>query len=218
MTYKDWPHSQTDPNIHLYRILAANCLNDLHAISQSLLFLLDQLTEAITHAATNLWHPMLLSDTFLDFKFDKGDPHLSTSLFSMVLPFSKIQYFLFYEYLIFIMTIPIPSTEEFQLFKPHPIRIYLDFNTDVISSVYMKPQIHYLATSSNNQSYFTTNENFLNACYQNGFQTFCPLPRSILNTSNNHTCETSVFLISQPYECKIFITFSEYLFLTPLLF
>ena len=56
------------------------------------------------------------------------------------------------------MIIPIPSTDEFQLFKLHPIPIYLDFNTDAISSIYIKPQISYLAISSNNQSYFTTNE------------------------------------------------------------
>ena len=86
MTYKKWHDSQKDPNIHLYRILAENWLKDLHAISKSFLLLLDQLTEAITHAATNLWHPMLLPDTFLDFKSNKEDPHLLTSLFSMVLP------------------------------------------------------------------------------------------------------------------------------------
>ena len=94
-------------------MLAANWLKDLHEISQSFLLLLDQLTDAITHAATNLCHPTLLPDTFLDFKSNKENPHLSTSLFSMVLPFYKIQYFLFEKYLIFIMTIPIPSAEEF---------------------------------------------------------------------------------------------------------
>ena len=182
------------------------------------LLLLDQLTEAITHVATNLWHPMLLPDTFLDFKFNKEDPYLSTSLFSMLLPFDKIKYLLFDKYLILIMTIPISSTEQFQLFKPHPIPMYLDFNTYVISSVYMKPQISYLAISSNNQSYFTTNENFLNACHQNGLQTFCHSLRSISNTKNNPICETSLFLNSQPYKCEIFISFSEYPFLTLLQF
>ena len=88
------------------------------------------------------------------------------------------------------MTIPISSAEEFQLFKPHQIPIHLDFNTDVISSIYIKPQISYLAISSNSQSYFTINEIFLNACYQNGFQTFCHPPRSISNTDNNPICET----------------------------
>ena len=117
ITYKDWHSSQKDPNIHLYRILAANWLKDLYEISQSFLLLPDQLTEAITHAATNLWHPMLLPDTFLDFKSNKEDPHFPTSLFSMVLYISKIQYFLFDKSWIFIMTIPIPSTEEFQLFE-----------------------------------------------------------------------------------------------------
>ena len=218
MTYKKWHNSQKDPNIQLYRILAANWFKDLHAISQSFLLLLDQLTEAITHAATNLWHPMLLPDTFLDFKFNKENPDLSTSLFSMVLPFSKIKYFLFDKYLIFIMSIPIPSAEEFQLFKPHPIPIHLDFNTDVISSIYMKPQISYLAISSNNQSYFKKKENVLNASYHNGFQTFCHPPRTISNTDNNLICETSMFLNSEPYKCEIFISFTEYPFLTPLQF
>ena len=115
----------------------------------------------------------------------------------------------------FSLGLPIPSTEEFQLFKPHPIPIYLDFNTDVISPVYMKPQISYLAISLNNQSYFTTDENFLNACYRNGFQTFCHPPISIFNTNNNPISETSMFLISQRYKCKIFIAFSKYPFLTP---
>ena len=82
------------------------------------------------------------------------------------------------------MTISIPSTEELQLFKPHPIPIHLDFHTDIISSIYTKPQISNLAMSSNNQSNFTTNGNFLNACYQNGFQTFCHPPRSISNLAN----------------------------------
>ena len=82
----------------------------------------------------------------------------------------------------------------------------------------MNPQISYPAISLNNQSYFRTNENILNACYQNGFQTFCHPPRSISNTDNNPICETSMFLNSQPYKCKIFITFSEYPFLTPLKF
>ena len=54
ITCKNWDDSQKCPNIHIYRILAANWLKDLHAISQSFLLLLDQLTEAITHAATNL--------------------------------------------------------------------------------------------------------------------------------------------------------------------
>ena len=67
---------------------------------------------------------MLLPNTFLDFKSNKEDSYLSTSLFSVVLNFSKLQYFLFDKYLIFTMTIPIPSTEEFQLFKPYLIPIY----------------------------------------------------------------------------------------------
>ena len=122
------------------------------------------------------------------------------------------------KYLIFIRTIPIPSAEEFQLFKPHPISTHLDVNTEVISSIYIKPQNSYFAISSNKQSYFTTNENFLSACYQNGFQTFCHPPRSIFNIDNNPNCETSMFLNSQPYKCEIFISFSEYPFLTPLKF
>ena len=112
-TYKNWHNSQKNPNIHLCRILTANWFKNMHEISQSFLLLLDQLTEAITHAETNSWHTMLLPDTFLYLKSNKEDSHLSTSPFSMVLPFSKIQYFLFDKYLIFIMTIPIPSTEEF---------------------------------------------------------------------------------------------------------
>ena len=113
MTYKDWHNSQNYRNIHLYPILAANWLRDLHEITQSFLVLFDQLTETITQAATKLWHPMLLPDTFLDFKCNKEDPYLSTSFFSMVLPFAKIQYFSFHKYLIFTMNIPIPSTEKF---------------------------------------------------------------------------------------------------------
>ena len=132
----------------------------------------------------------LLPDTFLYLNSNKENPRLSTSLFSIVLPFSKIQYFLFDKYLIFIMTIRIPSTTEFQLFKPHPIPIYLDFNTDVISSVYMKPEIHYLPISLNNQSYFTTNEDFFNACHQNRFQTFCHPPR-ILQTKSGCNLDSS---------------------------
>ena len=41
MTYKKWHNSQKDPNIHLYRILAADWLKDLHEISQSYRLLLD---------------------------------------------------------------------------------------------------------------------------------------------------------------------------------
>ena len=48
----------------------------------------------------------------------------------------------------------------------------------------LKYNTFYSISYSNNQSYVTTNENFLNACYQNGFQTFCHPPRSISNTSN----------------------------------
>ena len=81
MTYKNWHNSQKYPNIHVYRILAANWLKCMHEISQSFLLLLDQLTEAITHAATNSWHPLLLCDTFLDFKSNKEVPYLSTTSF-----------------------------------------------------------------------------------------------------------------------------------------
>ena len=134
----------------------------------------------------------------------------------MVLPISKIQYFLFDKYLNCIVTLSIPPAKEFQLFKSHPIPIHLDLNTGVISFIYVKPQISYLAISSNNQSHFTTNENFLNACYQKGFQKFCHPPRSIFNTNNNTICGTSMFLISRPYKRKISISFNEYPFLTPL--
>ena len=190
MTYKKWHTSQKDLNIHLYRTLAANWLKDLHEISQS----------------------------FLRLQIYQRKPTPFNISFFYGPSFAKIQYFLFYKYLIFIMTIPIPSAVEFQLLKPRPIPIHLDFNTDVIFSIYIKPQNSYLAISSNNQSYFTTNENFLNACYQNDFQTFCHPPRSISNTDNNPICETSMFLNSQPYKCGIFISFSECTFLTPLQF
>ena len=53
---------------------------------------------------------MPLPDTFLDFKSNKEDPYLSTCFCSIVPPFAKIQYFLFDKYLIFTMTIPIPSS------------------------------------------------------------------------------------------------------------
>ena len=134
----------------------------------------------------------------------------------IILPFSKIQYSLSDKYFIFTMTISILYAEEFQLFKPRPIPIYLDFITDVISSIYMKPLISYLAISSNEQSYFTKIEHFLNACYQKRIQRFCHPSRSISNTNNNPICKTSMFLNSETYKCKIFISFSAYPFLTPL--
>ena len=87
--YKDCHKSRINPNFHIHRILATNWLMELHEISKSFLSLPAQLTEAITHAASNLWHPMLLPDTFLDFKSNKEDPYLTTSLFSMVIPFLK---------------------------------------------------------------------------------------------------------------------------------
>ena len=96
------------------------------------------------------------------------------------------------------------------------IYLILDFWTDVIFSMYMKHQIPYLAISSNNQSYFSTNESVLIACYQNGFQTFCHSPKSMSNTNNNPICETSMFLNSQLYKWKILISFSECPFLTPM--
>ena len=92
--YKDWHKSQINPNFYIYKILAANWLVDLHEISKSFLSLPAQLTEAITHAVSNLWHPMMLPDTFLNFKSNKEDSHFPTSLFSMIIPFSKIRYFL----------------------------------------------------------------------------------------------------------------------------
>ena len=97
-----------------------------------------------------------------------------------------------------------------------PIPIHLDFITKIISSIYIKPQIPYLSISSNNQSYFTTNENVLNACDENGFQTCCHPSRSISNTKDNSICEAPMFLSPQPYNCKIFISFSEYPFVTPI--
>ena len=65
------------------------------------------------------------------------------------------------------MTIPIPSSEEFQVFKTHSTPIYFDFNTDYITPIFIKSQISYIAISSNNESYFTTNENFLASYHQN---------------------------------------------------
>ena len=81
----------------------------------------------------------------------------------------------------------------------------------------MKSQIFYIAISPNNESYFTTNENSLASCHQNGLQNFCPPPHSIYSTQNNPICETSMFIKSQPYKCKTFISFSKYPLLTPLL-
>ena len=94
----------------------------------------------------NLWQPMLLPDTFLDFKSNKEDQHLSTSLFSIIFSISKIQYSSFNKYLIFIMTIPIPSTKEFQLFKPHPIPIHLDFSRLCLGFASATPWIRSSAT------------------------------------------------------------------------
>ena len=108
---------------------------------------------------------MLLPDTFLDFKSNKEDPHLPTSLFSMVIPFSKIRYFTFNNYSIFTMTIPIPSCEEFQIFKTHSTPIHFYFNTDYITRIFRKSQIYYIVILQNNEFYFTTNENFLASCH-----------------------------------------------------
>ena len=131
--YKDWHKSEIYPNLHIYTILTANWLMDLHEISRSFLSLLTQLTEAITHAATNLWHSMLLPDTFQVFNSNNEDPHLPTSLFSIVIPFSEIRYFSFNNYIIFTMTIPILSSDKFQVFKTHSTPIYFVFNTDYIA-------------------------------------------------------------------------------------
>ena len=116
------------------------------------------------------------------------------------------------------MTIPIPSSEEFQVFKTHSTPIYFDFNTDYITPIFIKSQISYIAIFPNNESYFTTNENFLTSCHQNGLQNFCHPPYSIYSTQNNPICETSMFIKSQPYKCKKFISFNKYPFLTTLLF
>ena len=102
------------------------------------------------------------------------------------------------------MTIPIPSSEEFQVFKTHSTPIYFDFNTDYITPIFIK-------------FYFTTNDNFLASWHQNGFQNFFHPPHSIYSTRNNPICETSMLIKFHPYECKTFINFNEYPFLTPLL-
>ena len=121
---------------------------------------------SLTNLQKLLPMPQLIYGTLCYFLIPSGTSNLTQKThiykhpFFMVNPFAKIQYFLFDKYWIFTMTIPIPTTEECQLFKPHPIPMYLDFNTDVISSVYMKNQIHYLAISTNNQSYFTTMQIF----------------------------------------------------------
>ena len=53
MTHKDGHNSLEYPNIHLYRILAANWLKCVEEISQPFLSILNQFTEAITHATIN---------------------------------------------------------------------------------------------------------------------------------------------------------------------
>ena len=135
----------------------------------------------------------------------------------MVIPFSKIRYFTFNNYLICTITIPIPSPEEFHVFKTHSTPIYFDFNTDYTTPIFIKSQISYNAIFPNNESHFTTNENFLASCHQNGLQNFCHSLHSIYSTQNNPICETSMFIKSQAYKCKIFISFNEYSFLTPFL-
>ena len=151
--YKDWNKIQIYPNVHIHSILAAKWLMDLHEISQSFLSLSHNLQKPLPNTATNLWHTVLLPNTFLDFRYNKEDPYLPTYLFSMDLPFSKIQYCLFNNYLIFTMTIPIHSTTEFHLFKIHSTPIYFDFNTDYTLPTYIKPQVSHTAISSYNGSY-----------------------------------------------------------------
>ena len=112
---------------------------------------------------------MLLPDTSLHFKSKKEHPYLSTSLFSMVLPFAKIQYFLFDKYLTFAI-IPIPSTVEFQLFKPHPIPIYLDIS---IQEPYLLKKVLLLQQKEDMSLSIFENHVFILTKYEN-IQKFIP--------------------------------------------
>ena len=167
----------------------------------------------------NLWHPSLLADTFLDFKSNKEDPYLSISLFSMVLPFSKIQYILFDKYLILTMTIPIPSIKEFQLLYLNHIQFQYISILILTSFPLFSWNLKFLISLF---LYITTRTYYkwkvLQCMLSKWIPNILSSTKFISNTNSNPIREASMFLNSQRHKCKIFFSLSEYSFLTPLQF
>ena len=173
--------------------------------------LLQQLIEALTHTGANSWNPMLFPDSLFEFKFN-----LSDSFFFNILPFSKIKHFIIEDYLIFMLTIPIPSSDKFHIFKPHPFPIFFNINNIYTISIHHKPQISYLALSSDNKSYFIANDHFINSCYHTEIGIFCYINFPILNTKEDPICETTIYTQSNPHKCNYIMNINKYHFWTPL--
>ena len=117
------------------------------------LFLLNHLADALTTKPGNLLFPF--------------STHISE-----ILSLKKSQYFNYENILVFSLSVPTPSKEEFTLFKPHSIPMFLNH------VIYIKTQAAYVALSKNNQTYyhlmslmnlhqFSSNETLTNANLNN---------------------------------------------------
>ena len=153
----DWFNSKDNLDISIYQRDASNWLNSLLERLDTYLFLLDHLANARTHAINGQWDPFLFPDSLLHPLFDTKHTNIllpfSTHI-SEILPFTKIQYFNYENTLVFSLSVPTPSKEEFTLFKPHSIPTFIKLADNETAAVYIQTQTAYVALSKNNQTYF----------------------------------------------------------------
>ena len=160
----------------------------------------------------NIWNPILIdSDKYmkiLDYiRLAKSEIYLPINFtFSDLYQISKISAHNFENQLIFLLTIPLISNNEFKLYKIHSVTALKNFGETHQFKIFSEPKIEYLGLSTDSNTYFKFNEQWIHSCSSLSFGNFCQFEVTIFYTDENPVCESSLLTNSLTSDCPLKVT------------
>ena len=160
----------------------------------------------------NVWNPSLIPSAnhtpiLTDIRLNKPNVYIPSYIKLLDLyQDSQVNVFKIDNQLVQYLTLPLFSREEYQLFKIHPLRSSIELNISTQLSLYIKPKTSYLTISSDNETYFTFSQQWLDSCSRYFFGYLYSPRLSIHFVEENPICETNLWIGKKSGTCEIYVS------------
>ena len=118
-----------------------------------------------------------------------------------LLQVSEIDIFVKDSYLIYVIGIPLISSEEYTIYHPVPLPIQYEENKVIL----MDPEMEYLGVSRDSENFFPLDQNQMEKCIQLKLHKLCKGVQHILHSSESKLCVVSLITNQRtnPENCKL---------------
>lgn len=126
---------------------------------------------------------------------------INTESLAEFLRISEISIFITENHLVFVISIPLVTFEEYTVYHPIPLPIGYGLNAFVL----IAPQTEHLAVSRNKETYFTLTTEQWKACTEMKQSKLCKGSHPIYHQLGSHLCEVSLLTNNQklPEQCNL---------------